>query len=572
MKFTDAFLRKVLLAGNYIKEADLKKAEEDSGNRRSSLLDYLLAEGFINQTILGQAIAESYKVIFADLNVNPPTKEQIVLINEETARKFRVVLYELKKAAEKSSFLKNAIAPFDLKSLKSKETEVVIATDNPDQADLHIELGKLFPEKKISLAFAFSEDIDKILSSYEKTIQTRFSAIIQSGTRIAPEILDTVFIDAVSLRASDIHFEPGVSDVLLRFRIDGVLHDVGRLPREYYENILNRIKVQSGIRLDEHYAAQDGAMQFRKDQTIIDLRVSVVPTVEGEKVVLRVLSLYVEGLNLGDLGFSPENQKFMEESADKPFGMILVVGPTGSGKTTTLYALLKMLNQSDVNITSIEDPVEYKMKGVNQIQVNLITNLTFAKGLRSIVRQDPDIILVGEIRDQETAEIAVNAALTGHLLMSTFHANDAATAIPRLLDMGIEPFLLASTLELVVAQRLVRKICTHCRYSVALSDEDIAKKYANLKTFFPNKSYTLYQANGCDVCGHSGYHGRTAIFEVIRVTPEMQNLTLKHPATQEIWKLAREQGSKTLFEDGIEKVKSGTTTLEELLRVAEAPQ
>ncbi len=548
MQFDDASIKEILLAGNYITEDDVKKAEEFAKTHRTSLVDFLLAEGLVNKDMLGQAIAESLKVPYADLNSNQPPKEQVLLIPENIAKKLRVVAFSVKK------------------------TGVVVATDNPARGDVKKELENVFPDKKISLSFSLSEDIDAAFSQYQRTLETRFSKIIESGVRIAPEILDVVFADAVDLHASDIHFEPGADEVLLRFRVDGVLRDAGHLPKEYYENILNRIKVQSGIRLDEHRAAQDGAMQFKKDAVAVDLRTSVVPTVEGEKVVLRVLSSYVQGFNLSELGFSSSNQTLVEDAAGKPFGMILVAGPTGSGKTTTLYGLLKILNQSDVNITTIEDPVEYKMRGVNQIQVNLATNLTFAKGLRSIVRQDPDIILVGEIRDEETAEIAVNAALTGHLLLSTFHANDAATAIPRLLDMGVEPFLLASTFELAIAQRLVRKICDHCRHSVSQTKEEIAKERENIKPFFADKKYTLYQGKGCDACGHSGYHGRTAIFEIIRITPEMEELILRNPSTQEIWRLARHQGARTLFEDGVEKVKNGVTTLEELLRVAESPQ
>ncbi|MEN9342035.1 MAG: hypothetical protein RIQ54_291, partial [Candidatus Parcubacteria bacterium] len=313
-------------------------------------------------------------------------------------------------------------------------------------------------------------------------------------------------------------------------------------------------------------------MQYRAGDVAIDLRVSIVPTVEGEKVVLRVLGSYLQGLGLHELGFSKDHQHQIETSAQKPFGMILVVGPTGSGKTTTLYGLLKLLNQADVNITTIEDPVEYKMKGVNQIQVNMATDLSFARGLRSIVRQDPDIILVGEIRDRETAEIAVNAALTGHLLLSTFHANDAATAIPRLIDMGIEPFLLASTCDLIVAQRLVRRICDHCRVSVVQSRDRIASEYPTVKRFFSDKKCTLYEGKGCSLCSQSGYYGRTALFEMIAITPEMQNLILRHPSSAEIWSLAQSQHTVSMFEDGIEKVRNGVTTIAELLRVVEAPQ
>jgi type II secretory ATPase GspE/PulE/Tfp pilus assembly ATPase PilB-like protein len=260
------------------------------------------------------------------------------------------------------------------------------------------------------------------------------------------------------------------------------------------------------------------------------------------------------------------------DASRKPFGMVLAVGPTGSGKSTTLYALLKTFNRNEVNLTTIEDPVEYKISGANQIQVNTQTDLTFAKGLRSIVRQDPDIILVGEIRDRETAEIAVNAALTGHLLFSTFHSNDAATGIPRLMDMGIEPFLLSSTLQLIAAQRLVRKVCENCRFSVPTTIIDLEKVLPDAKKYFSESKMTLYRGKGCKACGNKGYQGRTAIYEFIRNTPELQDLILKNPSSQEIWAVARKQGSKSLFEDGIEKVKKGVTTLEELLRVASPPE
>ena len=313
-------------------------------------------------------------------------------------------------------------------------------------------------------------------------------------------------------------------------------------------------------------------MQFVKGTVKIDLRTSIIPTIEGEKVVMRVLSSYVKGLGLEDIGFSKENQRMMIEAANKPFGMIIVTGPTGSGKSTTLYSLLKILNEEDVNITTIEDPVEYKMKGLNQIQVNSFANLTFAKGLRSIVRQDPDIILVGEIRDEETAEIAVNAALTGHLLFSTFHTNDAATTVPRLLNMKIQPYLLASTLELIIAQRLVRKICSKCKYSVDMASADICHEHPGFEQFFPEQRLTLFAGKGCHSCGGSGYKGQCAIFEFIQNTPALQDLITTSPSTQEIWDLARKEGTKTLFEDGIDKVKNGVTTLDELLRVAEPPK
>lgn len=549
MKFDNKTIKEILLKENYVTEEDIGKAEDFAKTHHTSFVEYLLQENLITKDLLGQAIAESFKVPYADLNSTPPSPEQVQKIPEEIAKKYYTVVFTEEK------------------------DKIVVTTDNPEDTKFLPELEKLFAGKKLSLAYSLTEDIDASFVHYQKPLETRFSKIIESKGRVAPELLEEIFDDALVCHASDIHFEPRQKDVLVRFRVDGVLQEAGRIPREYYENILNRIKVQSSLRIDEHFAAQDGSLRYEKDTTVVDLRTSIVPTVEGEKVVLRVLSAYVQGFSLGDLGLSPSHQEMLEQAAEKPFGMILVAGPTGSGKTTTLYALLKLVNSPDVNITTIEDPVEYKVVGVNQMQINLQTNLTFAKGLRSIVRQDPDIILVGEIRDEETAEIAVNAALTGHLLYSTFHANDAATAIPRLLDMGIEPFLLASTLEVIVAQRLVRKICDSCRHSITKSGTDF--NTSQLKAtlpYFEDKSITFYEGNKCEACGYTGYKGRTAIFEFIHITPQMQNLMLHSPSTQEIWQLARQDGSKTLFENGVEKVKTGVTTLEELLRVAEPPQ
>jgi len=405
-----------------------------------------------------------------------------------------------------------------------------------------------------------------------KAIKTNFSAFETSGSAIAPEIIDQLISDALEHRASDVHIEPQPKIVEVRFRIDGVLYEVGKIPKQNYENILNRIKVQAHLRVDEHFSAQDGSLRHELAGNTIDIRVSIIPTIEGEKIVLRMLAIYVPNLSLSDLGILENDQQKLLKASKKPFGMVLAVGPTGSGKTTTLYALLKTFNIAEINLTTIEDPVEYKIAGANQIQVNLQTNLTFAKGLRSIVRQDPDIILVGEIRDNETAEIAVNAALTGHLLFSTFHANDAAASIPRLLDMGIEPFLLASTLEAIAAQRLVRKICEKCKYKKTTTAADIDQILPGASRFFSAKSFTSYAGKGCPSCAGKGYQGRTAIYEIVSITPEIEDLILKNPSSQAISQLARKQGFRSLFEDGMEKVTNGITTPQELLRVASPPE
>jgi type IV pilus assembly protein PilB len=540
-------LKAFLLKENYISAEDSAAAEKVAQDS-VGYIDYLIRQEVLSKSLLGQALAEGYALPFIDLAANPLTKEQVALIPEELARSQHLVV------------------------TRQDEQNVAVATDQPEKVD-KAAVAMLFPGRKVHMGYTLPEYMDQVFELYAQPLATRFSKILQESKRVAPEIVDEIIKDALGFKASDIHFEPSSEFVSVRFRVDGTLREAGQLPKEYYTNILNRIKVGSGMRIDEHLTAQDGAMQRKTAGWTVDLRVSLIPTVEGEKVVMRVLGSYVAGFTFADVGLSDAHREIVERSIAKPFGMILTTGPTGSGKTTTLYSLLKMLNKSDVNITTIEDPVEYKMAGTNQIQVREASGMTFSKGLRAIVRQDPDIILVGEIRDQETAEISVNAALTGHLLLSTFHANDASTAVPRLVDMGIEPFLLASTLEIIIAQRLVRKICNHCRYSLPIG-EAVAKLHTatvNLHPYF-NKDDNVYDGKGCNVCSGSGFQGRSAIFEIIEITPEMQELMLHSPSTQQIEALARKQGARPMFDDGIDKVKRGVTTLSEVLRVVPPPK
>ncbi len=547
MNLDDPKIKDILLKEDFVTEEDIKGAEEFiKKHDEISLVDYLLLERLITRELLGEAIAEFFKIPYWNLTVRQPVRDQVLRLPENISKIKRIVL------------------------LAEDEKSITITSDIPEQQSLP-ELKKLFKGKDIILNYSLPEEIEDIFVHYRKPLETRFNNIIKQQKEIAPEIIDAILEDAVTYKTSDIHFEPQENEAVVRFRIDGMLREAGRVPKEYYEYILNRTKVQARLRIDEHFTPQDGAIRHITPKGAIDMRVSITPTIDGEKICIRLLSQYVQNFTLASLGFSPTNQKLIGKAIRKPFGMILTTGPTGSGKTTTLYALLKILHRPEINITTIEDPVEYKIIGVNQIQTNVQANLTFAEGLRSIVRQDPDIILVGEIRDAETVEIAVNAALTGHLLLSTFHANDAATAIPRLLDMGVEPFLLASTLEILVAQRLVRKLCPVCRYSIPINMREIRKILPYAAYYFPGKQRSLYRAKGCNSCGNSGYKGRTAIHEVIQITPEMENLILENPSTQQIWDLARKQGAKSLFEDGLEKVKRGVTTLKELLRVASPP-
>lgn len=540
MGITDEKLKEILLSESYIDEEDAQKAE---ANKKIGFKDSLLQQGIITKDLIGQAVSEYYDLQYADLNIKKPTQEQVLLIPESIAKKYRIVFFS------------------------KTDDNVIIATDNPEQKGINEIIKGTLKIDKYDLAFSLSEDIENIFLYYRKSLDTRFSKIIKSEKRVAPDIIDEIIKDAVTLRASDIHLEPQENRMLVRFRIDGVLQEAGQIDKRYYDNIVNRIKIQAKMRIDEHKITQDGAIRFQGEEEKIDIRVSIAPALDGEKIVMRLLSKSVQSYSLSDIGLNENDYRITEYAIKKPFGMVLVTGPTGSGKTTTLYSFLRVVNKPEINITTIEDPVELRVEGINQLQINKAKGFTFAKGLRSILRQDPDVILVGEIRDNETSEIAVNAALTGHLLFSTFHANNASTAIPRLLDMGIEPFLLASTLELIISQRLARKICTSCRQSTNVSSENIKKLPKEYIEFF-RKNPIVYKGAGCPSCNHTGYNGRVAIFEVINNTSEIQQAILKNSSSQELWEIAKSQGSKSLFEDGLIKIKTGKTTLEELLRIA----
>lgn len=369
--------------------------------------------------------------------------------------------------------------------------------------------------------------------------------------------------------ASDIHIDPRLEDVRVRFRIDGVLQDSCTFPKTIHHEVISRIKVLAQLRTDEHQATQDGRFRYehRNGEARTDIRVSIAPTYHGENAVLRLLSDRRDELTLNRLGFSESDQKKILWAIKKPSGMILVTGPTGSGKTTTLYTLVKLLNTSEVSIVTIEDPIEFAIEGIEQIQVTSRTGLTFANGLRSVLRQDPDIIMVGEIRDQETANIAVNTALTGHLLLSTLHTNDAATTLPRLLDMKIESFLVASTVNIAIGQRLVRKICTECKEKIKMTD-GFRKSLSELAT--PEKAISatsFFRGKGCEKCKGSGYSGRICINEVLVADNDVREAILRKASSNELRNIAIRNGMTTMFEDGMKKVNSGETTLEEVLRV-----
>lgn len=539
-------LGRALIDSGRLSAEQMLAADKSARRRGLDLPTYLVEENLLSKDELGRAVAASEGLPYADLRSELPSHQEIAKIPEEVAREFRLVF------------------------CREDGEEMILATDSPEQARLlQVKLEDSFAPKKIVLEYALPEDLDFVLTYfYKQPLKTRFGQIIAAGGKVAQEIVEEIFHDALLYDSSDIHFEPQPDEVLVRFRVDGVLQEAGALPRNYYDTIVNYIKVQSGLRIDEHLSAQDGSFKFVASEREIDVRVSVLPILDGEKIAIRILTKSMRGFALGEIGLEVADQALLEQESRRPVGMVLAVGPTGSGKTTTLYALLKLINNPEINITTLEDPIEYRLGGVNQIQVNPQTNLTFVHGLRSIVRQDPDVIMIGEIRDRDTAEIAINAALTGHLLLSTFHANDASAAITRLIDIGIEPFLLTSTLRLIVAQRLVRRLCPHCRIRTSLTAAEIEAEYGLPAAGYFEGEQRFFRPRGCGACGQTGYKGRMGIFEIIQVTPEIQELILKRASAAQIWTVAAAAGAHSLFADGIAKVKAGLTSLEELLRVA----
>lgn len=433
--------------------------------------------------------------------------------------------------------------------------------------------------KNIDVYYATEAGINESLRYYKGDLREKISEHIERCTSNRQEgdivaLVDLFLEYAHDSHSSDIHIEPLDKDVLVRFRIDGILHEVAMYPKEIHEQIVFRIKILAHLQTDEHSTAQDGRFEQETDGMTFDIRVSVMPVTGGENVVMRLLISHENEFLLDKLGLSNEDYKKVVNAANKPHGMILTVGPTGSGKTTTLYTILGMLNNPEVNIMTIEDPVEYDMERIQQTQVNQKKDLTFATGLRSIVRQDPDIIMVGEIRDEETADIAVNAAMTGHLLLSTLHTNDAATTFPRLIEMGIEPFLVASSVNVIVAQRLVRKICTRCRKSRLLNEEEqkLLNVSADIQTYFKDKGIKdiskvrLYEGAGCKVCGDTGFSGRVGLFEVMEIGEGIRSLVAQKTPAASINAKAQELGMTSLLHDGLEKVIDGATTLEEVVK------
>lgn len=562
-----------LLQENFKLSADdLKKYADKAKKLNKDLEQFILDEAIVDENELYIKAAEFFETPLIALKGLEIKKEILNLVPASLAQAHHVVAFNKTKTEIHLAMLD----PQDIQTIeflhrKTGLTPKVFITTPSDIKDA---------------TRRYHADLESEVSIQQLTEGDQGAeADLKKAAEELPiiNIVNSILEHAVYEGASDIHIEPSEKEVTVRYRVDGILKTVMTLPKTVKSGIVARIKILSNLKIDEHMKPQDGRFKIQIQEEKLSFRVSIIPVYDGEKIVMRLLHEGQKPLTLDQLGFLPEARKLVEEAITKPHGMILVTGPTGSGKTTTLYSLLGILNRPETNISTIEDPIEYHVKGINQSQTNSQVGFTFATGLRSFLRQDPDIIMVGEIRDAETAEIAIHAAMTGHLVLSTLHTNDAPTTLPRLLDMGIPPFLLAFTANIIVAQRLVRKICEHCKKAYKLEKTEVTgltkvldiKKLKDLlkrgEVKLTGKETSLetlnfYHGEGCRRCNNSGYKGRVGIYEVLNIEPEITK-KINERATADVIKVfAREHGMLTMMEDGLIKAKQGITTIEEVLR------
>lgn len=550
---------KKLLGDQLLEKGLITKEQLWDALREQSRTGDKLGEVLIKLSLVSEQVIETLTVTPKEslTNLDP---ELLKSVPEELVKRHRVI--PLRKEGQKlivaMSNPDNVMALDDLRLMLSLEIEPVYA----DASEIDAVIQKHYTIPNFEKIF---NDFDSVKGQSVTGAMTLDEESIANEAPIV-RLVNSLFIQAIEAKASDIHIEPHAMGVRVRFRIDGMLREIKQLRKSIQAAVISRIKIMSEIDIAEKRVPQDGRIQLEFGQRSIDLRVSTLPTIFGEKVVIRVLDR--DGLaayTLDQIGFSDMNLALFREALRSSYGMVLVTGPTGSGKTTTLYAVLNHLNDIEKNIITVEDPVEYIIKGINQTQVNVKAGMTFAAGLRSILRQDPDIIMVGEIRDTETAAIAVRAANTGHQIFSTLHTNDAPGAITRLLDMGVEPFRVSSSILGVVAQRLVRVICPHCKEAYQLDPGAPERQFLCLE---PNDEITLYRGKGCEKCGNIGYRGRMAIHEVLIVDTELRNEIVKNVSTGELRQKSLAGGMISLKQDGIEKAKQGLTTIKEIMRVA----
>jgi type IV pilus assembly protein PilB len=550
------FLGEVLLSKQYVTKEQLSECLKESLEKKKRIGNILLEKQYISEQQLNECLAIALGVEYRDLSGADVEQRILDLVPEKIARKYLAVPLE-----QNGDILvvgmadpANVVYKDELARITNKKLSVVLASEK----DVLSFIEKFYVRSSLSKEIGENE-------IQEAEDEDELSDDIEEDTDSAPVIkyVNSIFFDAITKKASDIHLEPFEKEIYLRMRIDGILQQMPAPSKKYYPAIVSRIKIMSDLDIAERRLPQDGKCRIKISDQKIDIRVSIIPTIWGEKIVLRVLAKNVFGLDIERVGFSPQELTFFKEAITAPYGMILVTGPTSSGKTTTLYSALGHINTADINIMTAEDPVEYELKGINQCHVRADIGLDFARILRTFMRQDPDVILVGEIRDTETAQIAIQAALTGHLVFSTLHTNDTVSTISRMAFMGVESYLMADALNLIIAQRLVRTICPNCKKEVTIPDEI----YKKLEL---DKSCKVYEGQGCKFCDNTGYKGRTAIFEMLRITKDLKDAIARGATDVELRELAAKQGIVSLRKAAIAKLLEGRTTVEEVFNVSMA--
>ncbi len=597
MRISDALVKELLLKGGKATEEQLSSVREQSGNSKAALQDVVIKGNLISEKDLTKLYAEEIEVPFVELDPKDIKREVLKLIPERIANQYNVVLYGIDETGAKLLATENPDDVEGINFLKKQlghDIRIAMATPQNIAACLDQYRGEIGTElTKVMTPEELTEDIDADVSEED----------VAEDSPIA-QTVNLLIEYAVKAGASDIHIEPRENYVAIRYRIDGILKETNKLPKKVMAALVSRIKILSNLKIDERRAPQDGRFKISANGAIYAMRVSTLPIVDGEKVVMRVLNESSKALSLEELGYWGRSLMTVKDAIVQPHGMILVTGPTGSGKSTSLFSILSMINSPNVNISTVEDPVEYRVPGTNQTQVNPVAGMTFVNGLRALLRQDPNIIMVGEIRDGETAGLGVQAALTGHLVFSTLHTNNAATCLPRLLDMGIEAFLIASTVRAVVGQRLVRRLCVECRESIepeapivkkitetfriadaasmkyihelekqalegGIGKSNQGKGAADQLSTSEGKINRIWKAHdgGCDACNKTGYKGRIGIYEVLQNSENIQKLIVGSATSEVINQQAIKEGMVTMQLDGFIKALRGQTSIEEILRV-----
>lgn len=566
LQFPPQKLKEILIKDGLINGQDFDLLLEEGRRLNQKVEDILVSRGIISTEYYYNILSQYLGVKLSTLAGEGSIDDNVLnLLSADIAKQKRAIVFKKGDDGVLDVAMED---PSDLRTIEFLERHLKARVKPFLAKPIDLEKGFAIYNKK--LAENFKNIIEENIQNSLQIKEEKIEQVAKAMPIVA--IVDTFISYAVSLRSSDIHIEVLEDGILVRFRIDGILHEVMRIPKEVQPSILARIKLLANLRIDEHYRPQDGRFNLKAGEETMDIRVAIMPTLYGEKIEMRLLPATQKPLSLEEIGMDPAMVNIVKENLKKSYGMILVCGPTGSGKTTTLYSILNILNRPEVNIVTIEDPIEYYIKYINQTQINPLAGITFVNALRSFLRQDPNVILVGEIRDGETAEIAINAALTGHLILSSLHTNNAIAAIPRLIDLKVPPFLTAVVLNVIVAQRLVRKICLNCIESIAPTKEIIEvlerQKLEDNLAKEVKMPKTLFRGKGCSTCNLTGYRGRMGIFEILNIDSDMRELISKPSfSSEEISKLVRKKGTINMFEDGLKKAELGLTTIEEVLRV-----